>query len=363
MKVLAIANQKGGCGKTITSINLSGALAEMGERVLLMDLDPQAHATSGLGVNGDAQALTTYEIFRAFMDERKLDINDIKVRIRGEFYLAPSAIVLSTVEQELTKSVGAVFVVRDFIRENLGSKLMSGPAASLSDPTFCNYFELDYIIIDCPPSLGFLTFNALSAADEVIVPIDMSSFALQGIKNIEKMVNALEEKTGRRPRIRYLMTLYDKRSKFGKVFLERAREKFGDAMFEAVIRSSIKLREAASKGKTIFEYDPLSLGAEDHWKLAHEVAGVSTPTIAKEFFIEAPHAQRVFLVGDFNNWQADDNASLIKKDDKTWTMKLRLGKGTYKYKYIVDGQWQHDLANPMIQDDPFGGKDSLLVVE
>jgi len=365
MKVLAISNQKGGCGKTITAMNLAGALVEMGERVLLIDLDPQAHATLGMGIAQDGSSLTSYEIFKAFIECRRLDVKELQVKVKEGLYIIPSSMSLSTAEQELSGSEGAISALSNFISDNRTKEFVQIPAASIDNPTVIDYLnELDYIIIDCPPSIGFLTFNALYAADEVIVPVDMSSFSMQGTKNIEKMVDLLEERKGKRPEVSYLLTLFDKRSNFARSFYERMQEKFGDKLYSTPIRTNIKIREAASRGKTVFEVDPLSNGAKDYWQMALEVTGASPKSDVKfkELALKAPDAQKVYVVGDFNDWELSD-AALLQMEDGHWKTKLRLNKGQYRYKFVIDDQWVHDESNPMAEDDSYGGKNSILHVE
>ena len=250
MRIIASANQKGGCGKTTTAINLSSSLAMKGQKVLLLDFDPQAHATMGLNIKPSDLQVTTYDVMKPG-NNGFVGIDDIVIPIRDNFDLAPSNAALSAVEQELLGVDG---------RE---SRLLHAIGSLKKVP--------DYIIIDCPPSIGHLCFNALRACEEVIIPIDLSLFSLRGVSQLMEIVIMLKGKLGHDVRSRALITMYDYRTRYSRHVLEKVREEFGENVFETVIRYNIRLRETVDSGLPIGEYDRRSIGHKDYEDLADEV--------------------------------------------------------------------------------------------
>lgn len=248
MRIIAIANQKGGCGKTTTAINLAAALAFVQKRVLLIDLDPQGHATCGLGVKAEALSRTVYDLLRE--SGQALGISDALVTVSSFLHLIPSHVVLSVIEQELAGVSG---------REN---KLMNQLNQISS-----NY---EFVIIDCPPNLGILTFNALRASDEVIIPIEPSFFSLHGLAKIFETIESLSQITKKNIRIHALLTRYEPRIKLAQEVLAEVKRHFQDRTFSSQIRENIKLREAAAAGKSIIDYDRKSTGFQDYMNLAIE---------------------------------------------------------------------------------------------
>jgi hypothetical protein len=194
----------------------------------------------------------------------------------------------------------------------------------------------------------------------------MSYFALQGIENLKKMLELLKNIKAHSPIVRYLITLFDKRSNFAQDFLEKARLELGSALAKTIIRSNVALREAASMGVSIFDHKPKANGALDYAALAKEIKTKHVPSriSVKEFSVEAPDAKKVYLVGDFNGWKVDERYLLSKVENNgKWTGRVKLNKGRYRYKFLVDERWVEDKENPLAQDSPFGGKDSILVLE
>jgi chromosome partitioning protein len=250
MRVIASANQKGGCGKTTTAINLSSSLSLKGKRVLLIDFDPQAHATMGLNINPSDLQKSIYDVITP-KDYKFLRIEDILVPIKDNFDLAPSSLILSAVEQELSGLEG---------REN---RLFR--AIQALKKTY------DYVVIDCPPSIGHLCFNALRACQEVIIPIDMSLFSLRGVAKLLEIIILLKDKTGHDVKSRALITMYDRRTRYSRVVLEKVKTEFGDNVFETVIRYNIRLRETADYGLPVGDYDKNAIGHQDYENLAEEV--------------------------------------------------------------------------------------------
>ena len=250
MRVIAIANQKGGCGKTTTAINLSSSLSSKGQQVLLIDCDPQAHATLGLNINPSDLEKSMYNVITP-REQDALALDDIVMSVKGKFDLAPSSVILSAVEQELSGIEG---------REN---RLLQAVQA-LKQP-------YDYCIIDCPPSIGLLCFNALRACKEVIIPIDMSLFSLRGVEKLLEIVILLKDKLGHAIATRALITMYDNRTRYSRRVLEKVKDQFGKDVFETVIRYTIRLRETVDCGLPISDYDKHAIGNKDYDDLAEEL--------------------------------------------------------------------------------------------
>ena len=252
MRVIASANQKGGCGKTTTAINLSSSLSLKGQKVLLIDFDPQAHATMGLSTTPSDFKKSIYDVITPKGNE-SLGIEDILVPIKDNFDLAPSSLILSAVEQELSGMEG---------RED---RLFQAIQA-LKEP-------YDYVVIDCPPSIGHLCFNALRACEEVIIPIDMSLFSLRGVAKLLEIIILLKDKVGHDIKSRALITMYDRRTRYSRVVLEKVKAEFGNDLFDTVIRYNIRLRETADYGLPVGDYDKHAIGHKDYEDLAEEVIG------------------------------------------------------------------------------------------
>lgn len=250
MRIIASANQKGGCGKTTTAINISSSLALKGKNVLLIDCDPQAHATMGLNIKPSDLEKSMYDVIKPG-NNGTLGLEDILVSIKENFDLAPSNVVLTAVEQELTGVEG---------RED---KLYQAIQA-LNKP-------YDYIIIDCPPSIGHLCFNALRACDEAIIPIDMSLFSLRGVAKLTEMIILLKDKLNHDIKARALITMYDSRTRYSRRVLEKVKEEFGNNVFETVIRYNIRLRETVDYGLPVGDYDKHAIGHKDYENLAEEI--------------------------------------------------------------------------------------------
>ena len=247
MRTIAIINQKGGCGKTTVSINLAAVLAGQGRKCLLVDMDPQGHCAIGLAVPDAQLERSMRDIFRAGLNG-SLAFSDIVWQISKNLDLAPSTMSLAAVEQELA---GAADKDRRLLQ-------LLGTVAD----------EYEFCIIDCPPSIGLLTFNALRAADEVIVPVETGYFALQGSTKQEATIEMLARRFGHVVRFRVLPTMYDVRTKLAREILAELRRHFGHKLLPVVIHFNSKLREAASFGQPITEYDPASRGMHDFERLA-----------------------------------------------------------------------------------------------
>jgi chromosome partitioning protein len=249
-KIIAICNQKGGVGKTTTSINLAAYLAMAGKKVMLIDLDPQANATSGIGVNKHDVQKSTYHIL---LEEEKLS-DILKKTAIEHLLLAPSNLDLTGAEVELVGALGREYRLKRALQSEKN-----------------NY---EFIIIDCPPSLGLLTINGLCAADSVIIPVQCEYYALEGLTQLHNTVKLVKENLNPALAIEgVLLTMADFRTNLTKEVIQEARNHFKDKVYNTVIPRNIRLTEAPSFGKPIVLYDADSLGAQKYFELSKEVLG------------------------------------------------------------------------------------------
>ncbi len=357
MRIVSIANQKGGCGKTTSAINLSACLAHKGRKVLLIDMDPQGHSALGLNININELKKTVLNTL-CNSNDAKVVLNDVTIKVDDNFDIAPSNISLSTFEQHLS--------------------MVQGRETKLKEAIDGLYQIYDYIIIDCPPSLGLLTFNSLIASTEVIVPIEMSLFSLHGTSRLLEIVTLVREKTGHEIRIKVIATMYDKRTRISKEVLQDIKNHFKDSMFRTVVNTNVKLKEAASFGRSIVDYDRKAKGFSDYMALAKEVIaeekvlgiGLVKQTkpfplatmVEKQFFYHAPKANRVKIVGTFNHWKPSEESLMERKKDGTWSKRIYLAPGTYQYRFLIDDVWVEDQNNFYQVDNAFGGKNSVVEI-
>ncbi|HTL29802.1 MAG TPA: ParA family protein, partial [Tepidisphaeraceae bacterium] len=292
MRTIAIINQKGGCGKTTTSINLAACLARLGHKTLLVDIDPQGHCGVGLAVPEDQIERTVYDTLIQEGDGRVAKISEIVWQIASEFDLAPSNIKLAGFEQ--------VFAGREGREDRLVMAL-----ASVAQ-------TYEWCIIDCPPSVGLLTFNALRACDEVIVPVETGYFSLHGLAKMMETLEVLKERCNKDILIRVLPTLYDTRTKLAREVLSELRSKFRDYLMESTVNFNTKLKEAASFGQPITEYDPGSRGYKDFVNLARELMGHrpidAEPQTSEKLSRPAELVQRAKQLAQLTNFQFGRNA-------------------------------------------------------
>lgn len=251
-KVIAITNQKGGVGKTTTAINLGASLVEQGHRVLVMDLDPQGNASTGLGWNPEARGDTTYDLL---LEDASLA--DVAVPTEVEnLLLAPATLDLSSVDVQLVTDPRRTHRLRDRLREEAAFRL-----------------DLDYVLIDCPPSLSLLTINALVAADSALVPLQAEFFALEGLSQLMLTVREIRREANPDLRIEgVVLTMYDRRNRLSLQVEADARETLGELVFETVIPRNVRLGEAPSHAMPVLHYDPTSQGSVAYRALAAEVA-------------------------------------------------------------------------------------------
>ncbi len=357
MRTIAIVNQKGGCGKTTTAINLSSCLALEGRRVLLVDLDPQAHSTLGLSVNPDSLDRSLFDVLS---DQVQLD-EILKETVSPNLCLAPCNVTLSAIEQVLSG-------LKD--RESrLSRKILSLKR------------DFDYILIDCPPSVGLLTFNALVAADELIVPLETGRFSVDGVLKLMETIDLLNARLGKHLAARVLPTMVDRRTARARENLSRIYDQFKGMFFSTAIHLNEKLREAASLGRPISEVDVNSSGFKDYLDLAQEVLATEKKnvvekrilkTVAQDVFKLRPVQEAIFftiqdstahdvkLAGNFNEWVPDRNVISYREEDGIWRKVISLNPGRYQYRYVVDGEWREDPYNPNVIQNDFGGFNSIL---
>lgn len=403
MKIISIANQKGGCGKTTTAINLASALGLNGKRVLLIDLDAQAHASLGLDIESQD---SLYNVISK-LAPRKLRIENIVKRVEDAFDIVPSNILVGTLEQELADEIGRELKLVEIL-------------ATVRE-------RYDYILIDCPPSLGILTVNAIRVSDEVMIPLETSRFSMQGVDHLMDIITLVRERLGHEVKCRVLITMFDSRLRHSFAMLETFKEKFGAFLFNTIVHINVKLKESAVAGKPVAFFDKYCRGSKDYYTLAKELlllekqetearaapepesvplrpsrmeeaaapatGDVPKPApapeaeeipepslqpfsrrmqdvIAKEaqglfttrFAIDAPGAKSVYVTGSFNDWSLDDGCRLKERNGR-WEVDIPLKEGLYKYQFIVDGVWKEDPGNPRRERNSFGDINSLVEVK
>ena len=263
-KVIAVANQKGGVGKTTTAVNLAACAAAVGRRVLLFDLDPQANATSGLGVDKVEGA----SAYHALLGEGNL-LDKIRGTAFAGLEIIPSEVDLCGLDIELARVDNHLHRVAQALQPVLATE------------------RFDLLLVDCPPSLGVLTLNAFTAADAVLVPLQCEYYALEGISMLNRIMTQLHD-SGVNPRLDLLgvvMTMYDSRTKLAQQVVSEVRQHFGERVFETMIPRSTRLAESPSFGKPIIHYDKYSSGAAAYELLAQEVLArldrIDTPVVAQ----------------------------------------------------------------------------------
>ena len=247
-RVISISNQKGGVGKTTTAINLSSCIAVAEKKILLIDLDPQANATSGMGIDHNGVKNSTYEVL---LQDGK--INDCIISTQIDYFdILPSSIRLVGAEVELVNMLKREQILKE--------------AISHIDK------EYDYIFIDCPPSLGLLTINSLTAADSVLIPIQCEYYALEGLSQLLKTIRLVQKNLNKNLEIEgVLLTMFDNRLNLSHQVSDDVKKYFGDKVYKTVIHRNVRISEAPSFGKPVILYDAVCVGTENYIQLAEEV--------------------------------------------------------------------------------------------
>jgi chromosome partitioning protein len=449
MRVIAVINQKGGCGKTTVSINLASALAELGHRTLLVDMDPQSHCAVGLAVPEEQIEQSIYDVLISASRNEPIRLTEILWQISDKLELAPASIDLAAFEQQMADVTDRECALKNVL-DGVGD-------------------EFDYIVVDCPPAVGLLTFSASRAATDAIVPVETGYFSLHGLSKQLETLKVLCGRCNHHINVRVLASMYDIRTKMAREILAELRSHFADKMFRTVVNFNTKLKEAASFGQPISEYDPASRGQADFRSLAEEIiasdanqqrrelvnslagrletisaaadelrvstrgedirpSSVEAPVEAANLPVKAvqtpqaeqpaprgedirlgsveapvestakvnpnaclrqadvgaklsdyygvnqlndavafvtlyPRAKSVQIAGDFNDWQPSKTNLEKVGDSGVWQTKLQLPAGRYRYRLVVDGQWQQDPYNKLTEANQFGGHNSVVEVK
>lgn len=247
MKIISVVNQKGGVGKTTTTINLASSLSVMDKKILIIDFDPQGNSTSGVGVDKDQLKQHVYHLIAGVADFKEVLVQtELK-----NLHIIPANRVLAAAEVELVNEVGREFILKDILAE-----------ANL---------DYDYIFIDCPPSLSLLTINALAASHTILIPIQAEYYALEGVGDLVKTINQVKKRINSSLSIEgILLTMYNERTNLSNQVLEEVKGYFGDRFYQTIIPRNVRLSEAPSFGKPAMLYDMKSKGAQAYLKLAKE---------------------------------------------------------------------------------------------
>jgi len=363
MHIIAIVNQKGGCGKTTTAINLSATLGQQGARVLVIDMDPQGHASLGFGVAG-AERAGLYELLKG--EQRPDEV--IQSGVTRGVDLIPGNISLAAAEHLLAEQPD-----RD--------RQLARHLATLEA-------HYDCVVLDCPPALGLLSVNALRAADRVVIPVEPSLYSLDGIERLRETIHLLAGQYDIQPTINLLANMFDIRTRVARNMLEML-ESLPIELCTTRIRNSVSVREAACHGVPLTDHVPRAPVTGDFRRLAEELLGNvlqhvrSEKTHAIEPHPDIPAAsatdtetsdlkelvfrfdntkfKRVQIAGEFNNWIPDKDVETEIRDGSV-QKKLRVSPGGYEYRLVIDGVWQQDPANPEATPNNMGEYNSLINV-
>ncbi|HZM14933.1 MAG TPA: AAA family ATPase [Candidatus Krumholzibacteria bacterium] len=356
MRILSVVNQKGGCGKTTVSINLAAALAKRKKDVLLVDMDPQGHASLGLNLDPEDYERSTYDVLM----HAEFEFDQVVIPVVEHLDVCPGSVVLAAVEQELKDRPGR--------ERRLLAKLQS-----MRHP-------YEYVILDCPPAIGLLTFNALTASQEAIIPVDPSFFSLHGLHKVRETIELLREEIGHEVQIRVLANNCNSRTNFSRDILYEIQNFHGDSMLRTVISHTVKLKEAASRGQPVTKFDPAGRATKEFAALAEELlaqepflrvgeVGTRAPAFqgpqplpgGVRFVLDAPHAREVRVTGSFTDWSFD-GFPLQRSEDGLWSGTIAVGGGQHEYRFIIDGVWVKDPNNEASVMNEFGQENSVVNV-
>ncbi|HDN85838.1 MAG: ParA family protein [Candidatus Omnitrophota bacterium] len=340
MKVISILNQKGGCSKTTTAVNLSYALAKNNYPTLVIDFDPQAHTTFCLGISSNKGIC---EVMENFLAQKSIPWQECIVKREENLFVLPASIGLTSMEHKLAEREDKLFILYKILNSST--------------------LAYQYCIVDCPPNLGLLSLNALIGGNFLIIPFTVCDLSLQGITILNQIIEMMKKNLPIHQDIFYLLTQYNKRFHHSNQFLERARNSLKDRLLKTIIRTNVALKEASSLGKSIFEHKPRSRGACDYQNLAQEIINLTQEVEWANFFFKGNNFKEVYVVGDFTKWQKEEKFRMKKIDWETWSISVPLKKGKYCYKFFADQTWLKDPFNVHEEDDSFGGKNSVLVIK
>ena len=471
MRTVTIANQKGGCGKTTVAINLAASIAREARRVLLIDLDPQAHCALGTAVPEEQIDLSILECLWSRVEGEPLELGRITWQIAPNLDLAPSKYNLAAFESKLADRKDADTLLDNLLKQNAD--------------------RYDYCVIDSPPHLGLLMRNGLRAADEIMIPVDTGYFSLHGLTRQLATIEQISERNGIRPVVRVLANQYDVRTKLAREILAELRNRFKGIVYDTIVNFNTKLKEGASFGQPITEFAPTSMGAKDFERLARELMAsepsriptaemlqhverlaadaerllattttlvdgrmglggeramsrtglivpppdvppppgpfepatrrvptrtttparttpaepiramappASVPTVARPapapqpkpvtpashaeidrkieaiygvrqegevviFRSHSPEAVDIQIAGDFNDWMPHTTPMRRLTPDGDFEARLKLPRGRYRYRLVIDGRWSHDLYNPAIETNEYGELNSVVEIK
>jgi chromosome partitioning protein len=356
MRVLSVANQKGGCGKSTVSINLASAFANAGLRTLVIDNDPQGHATQGLGIAENDFRLSTRDLYLT----SDVLVDEIAHEVRENLEVVPAGIDLATVEPSLNHDPFRAQQLRERIVES--------------------QLPHDLCIIDNPPHVGTLTFNALLASAEVLIPVDPGRFTFDAVGAMRATLDMIQSERGHRLRMHILANGFDLRMRFARDMLERLAMTYPGSLLDAQIHRTVRLREAADRGMPVDVHDSESRATEDFQLLAEEVWSLPLDLVLEDlqqwdsllhgpmssdsgvqFEVDFPQAREVAVTGDFTAWSVEGEA-LVRQPDGSWRVELPIEPGVFEYKFIVDGVWKVDPTNPEKVRNSYGQLNSVVMV-
>ncbi len=356
--IIAFVNQKGGCAKTTSAIHFSLALASRNYRVLLIDLDPQGHATLGLGAEIDGDKPTLSEVLmHTPLTGVGPSLEQTMISVRPGLDLVPANLGLAALEAKLASSPGR----EERLSEHLAQVVPSW----------------DLVFIDCPPNLGLLTINALVAAREAMIPVEPAPFAAQGAERVLDTIEMVKEITGHLVAARLLPVMVSPRDWHAKTSLAQLREKHSGMVVQETVRRSILFARAAAAGKGIGEIAPRARAWGDYQQAAKACAsrwenaralqrprftGLMTVAGGVSFTHPDLKPEDILLAGEFNGWTPDAGVEVIRGERGSWRKFLAVDPGRYEYKFVYEGRWMPDPGNPRRIRNLHGTHNSLVDV-